>query len=84
MSTKYNISYYEMLEAPIIVKMTTYPSHENSVIKMLNQFKKQTMKPDLITVWLSNTEYPKDIIPQYLKMLFDEDYIELNWTPINS
>jgi len=81
---RYKISYFEMLDAPIIVTMTTYPAREESAVIMLEHFKKQTLKPDLITVWLSETEYPKDIIPSHLKRFVDEGYIELHWTPLNT
>ncbi|KAG4102897.1 hypothetical protein H8356DRAFT_1420731 [Neocallimastix lanati (nom. inval.)] len=81
---KYKISYYEMLDAPIIVTMTTYPAREESIVKMLKHFRRQTLKPDLITLWLSETEYPKDIIPSHLKPFVDEGYIELHWTSTNS
>jgi len=81
---KYKVTYYEMLDAPIIVTMTTYPAREESVVKMLNHFKRQTLKPDLITLWLSETEYPKDIIPSHLKSFVDEGFVELHWTSANS
>ncbi|KAG4095517.1 hypothetical protein H8356DRAFT_1293004 [Neocallimastix lanati (nom. inval.)] len=81
---RYKISYFEMLDAPIVVTMTTYPAREESVVIMLEHFKKQTLKPDLITVWLSETEYPKNITPSHLKPFVDEGFIELHWTPLNT
>ncbi|KAL6608569.1 hypothetical protein U3516DRAFT_837713 [Neocallimastix sp. 'constans'] len=81
---RYKISYFEILDAPVIVTMTTYPAREKSIVIMLEHFKKQTLKPDLITVWLSETEYPKDITPVHLKPFVEEGYIELHWIPTNT
>ena len=81
---RYKISYFEILYAPVIVTMTTYPSVEKSIVIMLEHFKRQTLKPDLITVWLSETKYPKDIIPAHLKPFVEEGYIELHWIPTNT
>ena len=81
---QYKLSYFEILDSPVVVTMTTYPAREKSIVQMLEHFKKQTLKPDLITVWLSETEYPKDIPPAHLKPFVDEGYIELHWIPINT
>ena len=81
---RYKLSYFEILDAPVVVTMTTYPARERSIVIMLEHFKKQTLKPDLITVWLSETEYPKDIAPSHLKPFVDEGYIELHWIPVNT
>jgi glycosyltransferase involved in cell wall biosynthesis len=72
------------LKEKIIVSFTTWKKRQESAAKMIEYFKKQTLKPDKIYCWLSSDEYNGENIPQCLKKFVDEKFIEVKWVNKNT
>jgi len=64
-----------IIEDKIIVNFTTYPKRDKYVPLMLNHFKKQTIKPDEIIMWLSREEYKENKLPLYLQECLDNKLV---------
>ena len=67
-----------------IVSFTTWKKRQESAAKMIEYFKKQTLKPDKIYCWLSSDEYNGENTPQCLKKFVDEKFIEVKWVDKNT
>lgn len=80
-TTKYDIIKQRPL---LIVSFTTWKKRHNAAAKMLDIFKKQTLKPDKIYCYLSSDEYCGENIPQCLQRFVDEKYIEIKWVKENT
>ena len=83
---KYNKTYEELInqiKPKLIVSFTTWKKRHNCAAKMLENFKKQTIKPDKIYCWLSSDEYSGENIPDSLKPFRDEGFIEIHWIKEN-
>lgn len=59
----------------IIVNITTYPARDNFLYKALKYFDKQTLKPDKIILWLSETEYDKENLPDTILNCLKENLL---------
>lgn len=68
----------------LIVSFTTWTKRHDAAAKMLDIFKKQTLKPDKIYCWLSSDEYEGEDVPQVLQNFVDEGYIEVRWVKENT
>ena len=68
----------------IIVSFTTWKKRQDCAAKMLDHFKKQTMKPDKIYCWLSTDEYGGKNIPKSLQRFVDDRFIEIKWIKENT
>lgn len=58
-------------EIPVIVSLTSYPARMNSIIYTLRSLMNQTLKPDKIILWLTESQYPRreaDIPLEILKL----------------
>lgn len=58
-------------EIPVIVSLTSYPARMNSIIYTLRSLMTQTLKPDKIILWLTESQYPRreaDIPIEILKL----------------
>ena len=55
-------------EVPIIVSLTSFPERINTVIKTLKTLLTQTMKPDMVLLWLAPEQFPnrEDDLPEEL------------------
>jgi len=62
---KYNKTKDDLFKEEIIVNFTTWKKRHDFVPQMLETIKKQTLKPDKIVCWLSESEY-EGVIPQVL------------------
>lgn len=68
----------------IIVSFTTWLKRQESAAKMLEHFKKQTLKPDKIYCYLSSDEYNGENIPYCLQKFIDEEYLVIKWVKENT
>lgn len=68
----------------IIVSFTTWLKRQESAAKMLEHFKKQTLKPDKIYCYLSSDEYNGENIPYCLQKFIDEKYLVIKWVKENT
>ena len=48
----------------IIANITTWSKRDMHLFEMLSYFRKQTLYPDKIILWLSNDEYDKHNLPE--------------------
>lgn len=58
-------------EIPVIVSLTSYPARMASIIYSLQSLMTQTLKPDMIILWLTESQYPRreaDIPLEILKL----------------
>ena len=55
-------------EVPVIVSLTSFPERINTVIKTLKTLLIQTMKPDMVLLWLAPEQFPnrEDDLPEEL------------------
>ena len=55
-------------EVPVIVSLTSFPERINTVIKTLKTLLIQTMKPDMVILWLAPEQFPnrEDDLPEEL------------------
>ena len=81
---KYGKTYDDITKGKIIVTFTTWTKRHNVVPKMLENLKKQTLKPDKIYCCLSSDEYGGENVPECIKKYVDEKYIEIRWVKENS
>lgn len=72
---KYNKTYSDITKTPIIVNLTTWIKRDKYLPKTLEYFKKQTLKPDKIILWLSEEEYNKNDLPTSIKTCIDKNLI---------
>lgn len=80
---KYGKTYEDMLKAPIILNFTTWKKRENVVPDMLKTIREQSLKPDKVVVYLSETEYGHTI-PDVIKRMKETGYItDIEWVPGN-
>jgi hypothetical protein len=81
--TKYGKTYEGMLRAPVILNFTTWKKRESVVPGMLKTIHEQTMKPDKVIVYLSETEYGH-VIPDVINKMKEIGYItDIEWVPGN-
>lgn len=59
----------------IIANITTWPKRDMHLFEMLSYFKKQTLYPDKIILWLSNDEYDKHNLPESIKKTLEQGLI---------
>ena len=71
----YNKTIEDFFEAPLIVTLTTWKKRDKYVIKMLENLKQQTKKPDKVILFLSEEEYDKTI-PKHLLMARDTGIVD--------
>ena len=71
----YNKTIDDFFEAPLIVTLTTWKKRDKYVIKMLENLKQQTKKPDKVILFLSEEEYDKTI-PKHLLMARDTGIVD--------
>lgn len=60
-----------MREVPVIVSLTSFPERINTVIKTIKTLLTQTMKPDMVILWLAPEQFPngeKDLPNELLKL----------------
>lgn len=81
---KYKKTYDDITRGKIIVTFTTWTKRHNVVPIMLENLKKQTLKPDKIYCCLSSDEYGGENVPECIKKYVDEKYIEIRWVKENS
>ena len=55
-------------EVPVIVSLTSFPERINTVVKTLKTLLTQTMKPDMVILWLAPEQFPnkEDDLPKEL------------------
>ena len=81
--TKYGKTYEDMLKAPVILNFTTWKKRERAVPGMLKTINEQSMKPDKVIVYLSETEYGH-VVPDVIKQMKEIGYItDIEWVPGN-
>lgn len=59
----------EKREIPIIVSVTSFPARINDVWISLEILFRQTVKPDMIILWLAESQFPDKAIPESLERL---------------
>lgn len=67
----------------IAVSFTTWRERDKFVPRMLDNFVKQTHKPDKIILWLSEDEYGGRNIPTHIKKYVDSKIIDVEWVKEN-
>lgn len=61
----------EEREYPIVVSLTSFPERINIVVKTIKTLLTQTMKPDVVVLWLAPEQFPggeKDLPEELLKL----------------
>lgn len=81
-TTKYNEIYNNIPK--LVVSFTTWTKRQDSAAKMLEHFKKQTLKPDKIYCYLSSDEYKGENLPKSLQKFVNEKYLEIKWVKENT
>lgn len=70
---------------PVVVNMTTWTKRDWCLPIMLTNFKKQTLVPDKIILWLSEEEYNKEKLPKHiLKCLSEGLLTDIMWVKKNT
>ena len=59
----------------IIANITTWSKRDMHLFEMLSYFRKQTLYPDKIILWLSNDEYDKHNLPESIKKTLEQGLI---------
>ena len=59
----------------IIANITTWSKRDMHLFDMLSYFRKQTLYPDKIILWLSNDEYDKHNLPESIKKTLEQGLI---------
>lgn len=81
---KYGKTYDDLLAAPIIVNFTTWKKRDWCVPFMIEEFKKQTLKPSKIFCWLSREEYDEKNLPESLAKGEANSDFEIKWVDKNT
>lgn len=65
---EYGCNLHSQDGVPIIVSLTTFPERINIVIKTIKTLLTQTMKPDMVILWLATEQFPngENDLPQEL------------------
>lgn len=66
------------VEPKIIVSLTSYPKRINTVAVTIKSLLNQSIKPDVLILWLSEEEFPNRIIPESISSLQNE-FFEVRW-----
>lgn len=68
----------------IIVSLTTWKKRDRALVKMLEHFQKQTLKPDEVILWLSSTEYD-NVVPEHIQQCLDKGWLSsIRFVPGNT
>ena len=67
-----------MFMTKLIVSLTSYPTRINGVYKTIESIINQTLKPDIIVLWLCKDEFKNNEIPNDLLGLIDNTF-KIEW-----
>ena len=78
--TEYGINTEENRDKKIIVSLTSFPERINIVVKTIKTLLTQTMKPDMVILWLAPEQFPnkENDLPQELLVL-QEYGLTIDW-----
>lgn len=70
----------------IIVSLTSFPARTKAVAKVIRQMNQQTLSPDKIVLYLTDSQFSNNILPIELQKLCDENLCEIRFyeKPIKS
>lgn len=69
-------NFIEINKQTIIVNVTTYPARDMFLYKALLHFKKQTLKPTKIILWLAKDEYNELSLPNTITKCIDDGLLD--------
>lgn len=82
---RYGKTYNDLVDAPVIVNITTWTKRDYCLHKMLENLKEQELKPDKIILWLSREEYDENKLPQTIKSCVDDGLLtDIMWVEKNT
>lgn len=70
----------EKREKKIVVSLTSYPARINAVPATIGSLLKQTVKPDIIVLWLGEEKFPEKKLPKKFEKLKDIG-VEIRFRP---
>lgn len=83
--TRYFSEFEKIINAKVIVNITTWKKREHCLYKMLSNLKKQTLKANKIILWLSEEEYDKTKLSLNIQKCVNDNLItDIQWVKKNT